>query len=395
MTENARSAEKGQTLVIVALVLTVLMLMAGLAIDVGTAYNTRRDLQTAADAGALAGAQRLCDGSTQDNAKGVAEQIATMNAVAGMYISVTAVATPTVTTSARSVQVRVSAQAETFFMRLPPVSVESIPVAADATARCSCSAAAGGLWPIAFDWPQWNATGCESPSHFIIWDSMNGIDAALSGGQDICSKCDCSPLQAYTTLLVAQVMSYGPMGLQPGSRGWLNLVTPANWTLNPACTGNSCSSCGSALDYWLRNDYPQLLEVGGCVPTQDGTNTNALAAALTREGDVVGLVLFDLDQGCTGTLPCGPSNPSQGRWLRVKETGCMKINKVFTGTGSNKLTLDDLPIAGTPVPVNEQVCPKNVGAIFVTKQCNCPWSGQGMGGGLYNSTCVPAVSLSE
>jgi hypothetical protein len=47
--------EDGAVLVLVALMMTVLMGFAALAIDVGFMYNQRRSLQNAADAGALAG----------------------------------------------------------------------------------------------------------------------------------------------------------------------------------------------------------------------------------------------------------------------------------------------------------------------------------------------------
>jgi hypothetical protein len=48
--------ESGQTLIMVAILLPVMMGVSGLALDVGTLYHHRRRMQTAADAGALAGA---------------------------------------------------------------------------------------------------------------------------------------------------------------------------------------------------------------------------------------------------------------------------------------------------------------------------------------------------
>jgi len=51
--------EDGAVVVIVALMMTVLMGFAALAIDVGFMYNQRRSLQNAADAGALAGVLEL------------------------------------------------------------------------------------------------------------------------------------------------------------------------------------------------------------------------------------------------------------------------------------------------------------------------------------------------
>src|SRR6478752_2112465 len=52
-------AERGQILPIVALALVVMLGVSAFAIDVGFAYYAKRQLQTATDAAALAGAQDL------------------------------------------------------------------------------------------------------------------------------------------------------------------------------------------------------------------------------------------------------------------------------------------------------------------------------------------------
>jgi len=51
---RARHPQKGQAIVLVALLILVLFAMLGLAIDSGRAYVDRRDQQTAVDAAALA-----------------------------------------------------------------------------------------------------------------------------------------------------------------------------------------------------------------------------------------------------------------------------------------------------------------------------------------------------
>jgi len=57
---------RGQTLVLVALALVVLFGMAALALDGGNVYLQRRQMQTAADAAALAAARALCLDPTAD-----------------------------------------------------------------------------------------------------------------------------------------------------------------------------------------------------------------------------------------------------------------------------------------------------------------------------------------
>lgn len=54
---------EGQVLVWVAVLLVVLLAIAGLAIDGGIGLSQRRQMRNAADAGALAGARELCLGT--------------------------------------------------------------------------------------------------------------------------------------------------------------------------------------------------------------------------------------------------------------------------------------------------------------------------------------------
>jgi hypothetical protein len=71
---QANHAERGQVMPLVALCLTVLMLFAGLAVDVGYWSYQQRQQQNAADAAALGGAQTLlangCNNQTAANSAG-------------------------------------------------------------------------------------------------------------------------------------------------------------------------------------------------------------------------------------------------------------------------------------------------------------------------------------
>ena len=74
--ERARHPQRGQAIVLVALLILVLFAMLGLAIDSGRAYVDRRDQQAAVDAGALAAGDWYANfhdlsGSTLPNAKRV------------------------------------------------------------------------------------------------------------------------------------------------------------------------------------------------------------------------------------------------------------------------------------------------------------------------------------
>src|SRR5437763_11518546 len=61
--QHYRSRRRGQSLVIIALSATALLGIIALGMDAGRLYFQRRDVQNAADAGALAGAEELISDS--------------------------------------------------------------------------------------------------------------------------------------------------------------------------------------------------------------------------------------------------------------------------------------------------------------------------------------------
>ncbi|MEP6680493.1 MAG: Tad domain-containing protein [Chloroflexota bacterium] len=70
---------RGQVLVMFAVMLVVLLAMAGLTIDVGRAIAERRHVQTAADAGALATCRELIAGASQSAAAQVGREVTLAN----------------------------------------------------------------------------------------------------------------------------------------------------------------------------------------------------------------------------------------------------------------------------------------------------------------------------
>lgn len=66
---SARSCEAGQAIVVVALALVVILAILGLAVDMGYLRYTKRQLQTAADAAAMAGAGELSYGDVTSAAQ--------------------------------------------------------------------------------------------------------------------------------------------------------------------------------------------------------------------------------------------------------------------------------------------------------------------------------------
>jgi Flp pilus assembly protein TadG len=79
--------EEGAVAVIVAILLFVLVGIGALVVDVGNLYWERRQLQNAADAGALAAAQALVTGEAEANALQTARQFADANNSRGAFVA--------------------------------------------------------------------------------------------------------------------------------------------------------------------------------------------------------------------------------------------------------------------------------------------------------------------
>lgn len=105
---TGRERERGQALVVFALILVGLMLAGALALDVGFIMLERRDEQNAADAAALAGVRLLPDTSA---ARSAARSIATENGFTDGVDS----ATVTVGVTTTRVQVRIQRNVPSFF----------------------------------------------------------------------------------------------------------------------------------------------------------------------------------------------------------------------------------------------------------------------------------------
>lgn len=147
--------ESGQAVVLSVVWMVVLLGMAGLVIDVGSWYRSQRNLQSQADAAALAGAQELpADTST---AGGLAQTYALKNGFtlppSGITITGTIVPDDSIT-------VKVDKAAPTFFAKV--FGVSTVPVRAEATARADLIGSAKYVAPIAVNihHPQLSGPNC-------------------------------------------------------------------------------------------------------------------------------------------------------------------------------------------------------------------------------------------
>lgn len=130
-----RHFRSGQALVLISLSLVVLLGFGALAIDIGLLYSTKRHMQTAADAGAVAAADSLNKGGSYSTAQQAAADIAKLDGfdnTAGTGVTVTA-AEPTTApyNTSTYVQVMVSQPQPTYFLGV--LGYNTVNVSAQAT----------------------------------------------------------------------------------------------------------------------------------------------------------------------------------------------------------------------------------------------------------------------
>lgn len=125
-----RPRSRGQALLIIALMMTVLILFVGLGVDVGNLMARRAKLQSAVDASALSAAQLLTGNINTSTVQTKAYQLLEANGVLSPTLSTRSV---TINTELRQVQVSAVQRVDTFFMRIIPIWA-TVEVSAQATA---------------------------------------------------------------------------------------------------------------------------------------------------------------------------------------------------------------------------------------------------------------------
>ena len=145
-----REGQRGQTLVLFAILLVVILGGAGLLVDGGMAWANRRQAQAAADLAALAAAKSIAEGGFQCNATGLALAQSAANSVAGFNgfsnVTVEYPATGGNHTGCNYVRVTVSRSMSTTFSRVmgqntwtPQASATAMAMRTQGAAAANCT----------------------------------------------------------------------------------------------------------------------------------------------------------------------------------------------------------------------------------------------------------------
>lgn len=148
--------QDGQVIVIFAVMMVVMLAMAGLVLDVGSWFRADRQAQTIADAAALAGAQALPQNTQL--AAALADEYANENggadALKTVSFSSSLVADDTIA-------VGIEETAPAFFAKI--FGIDSVKVHGRAVARVGAASAARGVAPIVIDKEYLKQIDCLSP----------------------------------------------------------------------------------------------------------------------------------------------------------------------------------------------------------------------------------------
>ena len=229
--------ERGQTLVVVALVLVALVAFLALIVDLGNVYAQRRLMQNAADAGALAGARALALGKDETTVRNAINQYTVVRNGAQAYQAHILTDTLTVTVTKRF---------NTYFASI--VGVPTFDMLATARAGYSFPGSwNGGLMPMAV---HKDAIPDEPGVTVEIWD-----DDKVSSDDNLHIVAD-------------------------GQRGWLNF--------NGGAVGDS------ELVDWVTNGYPGKVDVDDWINGTPGSKTSALHAMdVVRTGTTIFVPIYD------------------------------------------------------------------------------------------------------
>ena len=123
--------ERGQVMVFVAILMTGLISVVGLVTDGGIVFSQRRDLQNAADAASLAGAMQIDESAYRSSGQVVLDERAAREA-ATQYLQDEGDLDYSVLVSPTGVEVSVSRQASTSFLRI--VGINGVDISASSSA---------------------------------------------------------------------------------------------------------------------------------------------------------------------------------------------------------------------------------------------------------------------
>lgn len=274
MSRNHSSSEQGQSIVIIAVLMFVLIGISALVLDGGLGYANRRQAQNGADAGALAGADVLCGGGSEADARATAKDYVVQN---GGLLP----ADSDIVFTDGDITVTANVTHPTFFAGI--FGSEDIVASADATAGCFVPCSLTGILPVAWAC-QPPAGGSISDTCAVEYGTMDSpgplyiiMDSEKTSGDVYCQYPPNSGLPAGTLDCDLDNDGYDDLMLG-GDRSWLDL--------------SGGGGGASELRDWIENGYPNPIFPHTWFAGQSGVATSIYSSAEERVGDIVLIPVF-------------------------------------------------------------------------------------------------------
>ncbi len=282
-------SEQGTTLVYLAVILVALLGFIALAVDGGLLYGERQKMQSAADAAAMAGAERLCRGMGASVAA-TAQSYATLNGADEASVQVD------------GWRVRVTARktVETYFAKV--LGIAQVTVGARAEAACSEAASACRVWPLGLNRRDWEGQAEHSCGDLLyIWTGGPPMD------RPDCDVYDCDlDGDGDDDIFI-------PEG--PQNRPWLDFTRQVTPDFPDSCSQPGIGAAELRCEI-LRGSGARI-ETPACVDRGFGSRASVGNAINARRGDRVAIALYD------GYCPRRPGPGS--RPYRVTAFGCVTV----------------------------------------------------------------------
>jgi hypothetical protein len=281
--------ERGQTLVIVALAMVALMGMLALTFDGGYAFFQRRLAQTAADAGALAGARARCTGEGDPAAVAV-----------DYAVNHNAAHEATAEVNGADVYVETSITFNTFFASV--LGRPEVEVRASAQAGCFVPDGGTGMLPVAWNCgPPTIGDGAFTETCDIRFGPGNLyviMDSDSSGDDYYCQEPPNSGMPPGA--IDCDIDNDGSNDIfSGGNRSWLDL--------------DGGGGGAQELQNWVMGGYAGNINIHTWFGGQTGVANSVFQAAGTRVGHEVVMPVFDMfcalpgvpEVGCPGLYHFG------------------------------------------------------------------------------------------
>lgn len=348
-------AERGSTLYIVAASLVVLLMLGGLAIDLGWLYLGRTEAQRAADAAALAGAQQFVESTFTTGgisqaavttlADNAAVATAQQNKVGGQTLApadVTAGPPDFSRPGNPLITVTVSKSIPTFFMRI--VGRNSATVTASATAE-SYDPGTTGTGPTfcASCVKPFLVPNCD-PNHAVSGksSSANSVCPTVSGKACTSSSSDC---QSYFLNSAGSPLNAGvyPSGVV-GETWTLHLnAAPSQWNeLNFGGAG------GSALRTNIEQCTATVISCGTVLQTDDGKKVGPTDQGIcdlitygtakcngAQSASSLDTISFNASDSPPYTITAGAGNPYFPGGTQIGQSASLVTVPVYDGHSLN------------------------------------------------------------